>query len=57
MDREKLAQAQQLGELQTALAVCRKNMVQEVMADSQGVGLSGVVSDQPQTHDKSFVPL
>ena len=35
MDREKVAQAQQLGELQTALAVCRKQMVHEVMSDSQ----------------------
>ena len=58
-----MAQAQQLGELQTALAVCRKRMVQEVMSDSLAAGSSvhrqgGVGRKQQlQTPDEGFVPL
>lgn len=60
MDREKVAQAQQLGELQTALAVCRKQMVREMMSDSQvrdSRSPEGGASKQEQTPGNSFVPL
>ena len=60
MDREKIAQAHQLGELQTALAVCRKQMVHEMMSDSQvrdSKSTEGGGSKQEQTSGNSFVPL
>ena len=60
MDREKVVQAQQLGELQTALAVCRKQMVHEMMSDSQVGEFSsqeGGISKQSQAPGNTFVPL
>jgi hypothetical protein len=60
MDREKVAQARQLGELQTALAVCRKQMVHDMMSDSQTrdpKSLEGGASNQEQTPGNSFVSL
>lgn len=60
MDREKVAQAHQLGELQTALAVCRKQMVHEMMSDSQArdpKSLEGETSKEKQTPGNSFVSL
>ena len=60
MDREKVAQAQQLGELQSALAVCRKQMVHEMMSDSQirdPKSLDGRASKQEQPPGNSFVSL
>ena len=60
MDREKVAQAHQLGELQTALAVCRKQMVHDMMSDSQArdpKSLEGGASNQEQMPGNSFVSL
>jgi hypothetical protein len=60
MDREKVAQARQLGELQTALAVCRKQMVHDMMSDSQTrnpKSLEGGTSNQEKTLGNSFVSL
>ena len=62
MDREKVAQAQQLGELQTALTVCRKQMVHEMISDSQARdssyrSLEDGVTKQEQIPGNSFVPL
>ena len=53
-----MAQAQQVGELQTALALCRREMVDEVFSESfRGTELSPSALRTPCGERNGFVPL